>query len=256
MKLYKYYPPKSKEFILLKSGDISFRFSQKEALNDPFELTPVIEEYPQELITAMDKKLDEMEVEPLAKILIHDLILPDIAQDFCDSSQKLSAHLFGILSFSRKKDHRSLWAYYGENHTGFMVCIDHKSIEIPKEKGIDFFNASRFDKVIYTHKRPKNRSDIFNTFFVKDNSWKHESEYRWIAPLKSFPKKDSLDAKKLDIHTFTLSREKVKGIYLGANASADTISYIEKWANSHNPIIKLYQAVPCQSDFKFNYTPV
>ena len=86
-----------------------------------------------------------------------------------------------------------MWAYYGKDHSGFMIAIDPNSIEIPASKN-SFFNANRFDKVEYSHKRPKNRPDIFNTFFVKDSAWKHELEYRWIAPLNCFPKEIKKDS--------------------------------------------------------------
>ena len=70
MILYKFYPPDSKSLILLKSGDISFRFSQKLALNDPFELTPYIDEYPIQINQSMEKKLENMELNDTAKSLI------------------------------------------------------------------------------------------------------------------------------------------------------------------------------------------
>lgn len=255
MKLYKYYQPESKEIILLESGEVSFRFSQKKALNDPFELTPVIKNHPKEFQDSMENELDRLEINSHAKKLISQLIIPDMAKDFSDTYKDLAQHNFGILSFSRKKDHRSLWAYYGKDHTGFMISIDHKSIKIPDSNN-KFFRASRFGKVTYSHKRPQDRSDIFNTFFVKDNAWKHESEYRWIAPLSCFPKKENPDGNLLDIHTLTISRSAIDGVYLGAYASTETVNYIKKWANDHNPKVKLYQATPCEHEFKFNYTPI
>ena len=253
MKLYKYYPPDSRHFILLKSGDVSFRFSQKEALNDPFELTPVINNYPTELQSSMEKKLDEIGVNDVAKLLIKEFIIPDMNKDFPDIYKENAKNNFGVLSFSRKKDHRSLWAYYGKDHTGFMISIDHNSIKIPVSKN-SFFKTTRFDKVSYTHKRPKDRTDIFNTFFVKDSAWKHESEYRWIAPLNCFPKTGEKGG--LDIHTLTVPRCSIGGVYLGAYADEKTTDYIKAWANDHSPKIKIYQAVPCEQEFKFKYVPI
>tara|TARA_R110001632_G_scaffold50409_4_gene126066 strand:+ start:82056 stop:82823 length:768 start_codon:yes stop_codon:yes gene_type:complete len=255
MKLYKYYKPESKKIILLESGGVSFRFSQKEALNDPFELTPVINNYPEELQAGMEKKLDELEICPLAKMLINQLVVPEITKDFSDAYKELAKYNFGILSFSRKKDHRSLWAYYGKDHTGFMVSIDHKAIKIPESKN-KFFRAVKFNKVTYTHKRPQDRSDIFNTFFVKDNAWCHESEYRWIAPLNCFPNKEKTNDNTLDIHTLTVPRSSIDGVYIGAYASENTTSYIKIWANDNNPRVKVYKAVPCDLEFKFNYIKI
>ncbi len=263
MSLYKYYAPDSFDFICVEGG-VSVRFSQPSVLNDIFELNGSINEEGSnrsiyKTILKENPSLTDISFENIQPLI--DRLKPDYFNSMSLFSNRINDTQFGILSLSRRKDSRSMWSYYANDHKGFMIEFNEKS-ETSDYLDFDHEHAD----VNYKLKRPQNIITINNDndkrhklinelFFTKDKDWQHEREYRVLA---SIPK---IQANKLDndgfpIHSVTIPAAEIDAIYLGVRSSENLARKAKFWIKQNSPAIKLYKAEPCRTEYKLNYIEV
>jgi hypothetical protein len=263
MSFFKYYAPDSFDFICVEGG-VSVRFSQPSVLNDIFELNGSINEESSQrsiykTILKENPLLNDISFENLQPLI--DRFKPDFFNYMSVFSNTINDTQFGVLSLSRRKDSRSMWSYYANEHQGFMVEFNEKSetseyLNFDHEHGDVNYEIIRPKNIISINNKSEERNKLINElFFTKDKDWEHEEEYRVLA---SIPK---IQAKKLDnngfpIHSVTIPVAEIDAIYLGVRSSETLARKAKFWIKQNSPAVKLYKAEPCRTEYKLNYNEV
>jgi hypothetical protein len=230
--LYKYLGPNRLSVI----DDFMIRFTQPAALNDPFEsallvdATPydesalLIEAMREEIIKDLNPSTDEewkqledavLEVHRHAQSQLKPGIVGRGVAELINRAQ-------GVLSLSRANDSLLMWAHYGDSHQGYVIGLDetHPFFRAPDRFG----NVTKPHNVIYTSRRMPvlaGSEDFYEQLLCyKSLEWAYEQEVRIF---RTFGNPDDFAKNKSDqVHLFSLPRECIKEIYIGANASAET----------------------------------
>ena len=231
------------------------RFTQPNAMNDPFEAKPHFyklgskEEFAKNYAEAIRKFIYRVWVDycralgndpgrfALAKKVEND---PDYAErlyknlhkqdpeDLLPNLRQRSNDLhnnFGILSLSETPDNLLMWAHYAAGHTGFVLALDSSH---------DFFKGTvslpglaKPERVEYRLERPRMAFEetskepaMQDIFFVKGSEWEYEKEWRYLKNLTDAHKKIVVTIGH-DVHLFRLPPKCIKGVILGCYSSEE-----------------------------------
>jgi hypothetical protein len=172
-KIYKYMPYR-KEFF----ENFLLRITQKNALNDPFEMEPSINWWVDLFLESRhpSKRFGNTKEE------IKEFIA---SQPKNSNWRHFGIDFFktkGIISFSATKDNILMWSHYANNHQGIVVEFDslndffHKNFLSSTDS-----NEGKLKKVTYEKTRLTNLKDDLNSpYFHKAKNWKYEREYRLL----------------------------------------------------------------------------
>jgi hypothetical protein len=158
--LYKYFP---KHINFFESGMV--RFTQRTALNDPFELLPACS---------------------VVKTVLHDsdsnIEIPhNIDIDYVESLEGLNS--FGIFCLTEDKRNLLMWSHYASDHKGYVVGFD---VSHPFFSTHGYFSTEENDsvhRVIYSDFRANQPKESKDWFIQKSNAWMYEKEHRVIRRL-------------------------------------------------------------------------
>lgn len=110
-------------------------------------------------------------------VLQHEYTLRTLAKDF------------GYLCFTDKMDSVAMWGYYADRGKGACIVFHFDVVEIQKglfevlfDGMMDISHPIYIRKVVYSNVRAKNCT-VYDSFFIKSEDWKHESEYRILFNL-------------------------------------------------------------------------
>jgi Protein of unknown function (DUF2971) len=136
---------------------------------------------------------------------------------------------YGLYCLSEIPDNILMWSHYSDSHKG--VCLQFKA---DKERTI-FWEAF---KVTYQEEYPKvnimdmgNKTQFFDLFATKSNSWEYEQERRIIK---------SPDEGGSKVYSF--QPELLTGVILGAKMSKEDEETINKWVSKNQTPIPIYKA--------------
>jgi hypothetical protein len=254
MELHKYYAPDSFDFICVEGG-VSLRYSQSQALNDPFEINPAFTKCNPKLEAAIIREILNDDKVDLSPEIAVQYINEEMTDSMRDMINRTIQNQIGVLSLTINDSSRAMWSYYGNEHKGFMISI--RDSYLMGLKRID--NISNHKIVTYTENRPINidfdTCNFDEIFYTKDSEWFHEKEYRAVQLLVNIPiiKKEKAD---IPLHCDLVSPQHICKITLGIRSSdrlkEDAISWIKKNA----PSVELYQARPCKTHFKLEYEKI
>lgn len=261
MTLYKYVVPQRID--VLEKGRI--RFTQGNALNDPFELRPFFDLIvPEAMILAgiegMDlaphlregyEKLDPELREQVTVDQFLDLARSTLSTDegraifwetiagalqwirdftptFREQIAEQFQSRFGILSLSEAPDNALMWAHYGASHRGFIIAFDEKHEFFDRRRGEnDEFYWLR--KVEYQSPQPgATLLDLGRTAFLlrKSPQWAYEREWRILAPVVDAS--EVVPSNDGPICLFDVPPGAVTGIVLGARVTEETSVLLEQ----------------------------
>ncbi len=267
MTLFKYLHPERIDVI----KNLEIRFTQPDALNDPFELRPrfdsivaeadVLANYPQspvDLKPMMAQAYSMLSEEQRALLpldvamnAIDSFMATDDAREATAQGLRLFLQLMrdeavpirekiyrafndnvGILSLSEIPDHELMWSHYADSHRGLVLCFDEQH---------NFFNRRRSENDEFYFVRKVHYFDGSATSLVtidgdallvtKGTKWSYEREWRMLVPLKDATR--SLTVGSDAVHLFAFPSEAIKGIILGANATTSTEELVGKILNDH-----------------------
>ncbi len=229
------------------------RFTQPNALNDPFEARPnfhatregfaivladIIRQEPRmwencqrETQTALDRYTfaDTVEGNPdyaaqLYRSLGSQRSLSDLQESLYDLPEKLYElyNCVGILSLSATPDNLLMWAHYAKGHTGFALMLDGTH---------DFFKGNnpspsiakgfvKPEPVQYKSERPQTSIEDppIEILLIKSSDWKHEKEWRYLKHLKDADERHE----RVNTHSvelFRLPPKCIVGVILGCYRS-------------------------------------
>ena len=256
-KLYKYIPSARVDVL----QNLTIRFTQPSALNDPFEFNLLFSEAlsTQQLrehyekadkheiaLEAINSLPDEQKallallpreqlvhmLEQFTSIIFNSEKINSIHEDYiAPLTSKLKNKLYeglnktiGILSLSATPVSPPMWANYAENSTGFVLEFDTAH---------PFFNGRRSDKdefyhlrrVVYADRQPSaTMMDMpFDTFVLKSKSWEYEQEWRMLLPLDAACKKFKTPSGD-DVSLFDVPATAISKVIIGLNSKGQTIS--------------------------------
>lgn len=254
MTLFKYIRPERIEVI----KNLEIRFTQPDALNDPFELRPhfnslvaeadVLANLPQTPVDLrpmvaqaysmlpeeqrarlpLDAAMQAIEAfmatadarEATAQGLQFFLqLMRDGAAPIREAIYRAFNDNVGILSLSEIPDHELMWSHYADTHKGLVLCFDERH---------SFFNRRRSEndefyfvrKVQYSDGPAVSLATIDGDalLVMKGTKWSYEREWRMLVPLRDATR--SLKIGGDTVHLFTFPPEALRGIILGAYATA------------------------------------
>lgn len=225
------------------------RFTQPNAMNDPFEAQPdfydlgkkglarayaeMIRRIPyrvwknykkvaqtQSCRWAFAKKLetDPNYAEQLYKSLGHKDILPELRERFYTLHNTA-----GILSLSETPDNLLMWAHYAKGHTGFVLVLDGSNDFFKREGSLRGF--AKPERVEYRSERPRMTAEetskeaaLREIFFVKSLDWEYEKEWRY---LKNHDDADKRLVDIFDVYLFRLPPKCIMGVILGCSSTKE-----------------------------------
>ena len=223
------------------------RFTQPNAMNDPFEARPDFEALAtnerfakvfadavrQEFayreyfwrreLTNLDQQAlaDRIEGDPnYAEQLHKDAGLPDPLPDTRSRTYDL-CNVVGILSLSETPDNLLMWAHNAEEHTGFVIVLDGSH---------DFFRGddstqgfAKPERVQYSSNRPRTTIEEVSElelFLIKESNWEYEKEWRYLKYLDDADERFE-EAVTPPIALFRLPPRCVNAVILGCRRSEE-----------------------------------
>jgi hypothetical protein len=279
MTLFKYIRPERIDVV----ENLEIRFTQPDALNDPFELRPhfesivaeadVLANFPQApvdlrpMVAQAYSILSEEQRATLpldaAMQAIEAFMATDDARQataqglqlFLQSMRDGAApireaiyHAFkdnvGILSLSEIPDHELMWAHYADTHRGFVLCFDEQH---------SFFNRRRSEndefyfvrKVHYSDDPAVSLATIDGDALLvtKGTKWSYEKEWRMLVPLRDATR--SLKIGGDTVYLFAFPPEALRGIILGAYTTPTIEASVRNLLNNRRELrhIHLSQAL-------------
>jgi Protein of unknown function (DUF2971) len=256
MTLFKYIRPERIDVV----DKLEIRFTQPDALNDPFELRPhfdsiiaeadVLANFPQTPVDLrpMVAQAYSMLSEDQRTMLPLDAAMREVeafmATDDAREATAQGLRIFlrsmrdgaapireaiyrafndnvGILSLSEIPDNELMWAHYADRHTGLVLCFDERH---------SFFNRRRTEndefyfvrEVRYSNRPAVSLATIDGDalLITKGAKWSYEKEWRMLVPLRDATR--SLTIAGDTVHLFAFPPDALQRIILGAHASLDT----------------------------------
>lgn len=231
----------------------SFRYSQREILDDVFEenlsrdeifnALPGFECGPTLIISAYDHKenlarFDKIQSMRAAMrengeaveddITIINQTVPTAGDKENYNNKVLRQKLEDIkrplaLSLTENINSKTMWALYGDNHEGVCLALNSRSMYfISNRDRISF--PGYFSPITY---RPLTAEDYAfrfpsERFFIKTEDWKEQREWRRVEYVTNNSKRDW----KNDIHTFSFPSEVLNSIIFGVRCNNSDIEKI------------------------------
>lgn len=198
MILYKYLHPDRRQPI----EENTFRFTQPNACNDPFECSPrmviakTIDDA-KEQFHRMEQKYRGEFLPPGATTATKEKWLASVMKDdqHCSDDLRLLKKLqdihsqkMGILCLTKNPKKLSMWSHYSCDHTGFVVGIDSEHDWFSDPAPGKFVGTIK--DVVYGSQRPEmtgagmnDNLDDLSYLYHKGSDWEYEDECRYILPL-------------------------------------------------------------------------
>ena len=274
MRLFKFVGSKS---AVLNMARGSLKFTPIDELNDPSELTPVMDR------VAVRTSLELLRINGLTQDqydwlvrqgAVLDLLAPqekdlDAPKTLAEAIQMLSSSVYnnldymesklfatiesirakvGILSLSERYDSLPMWAHYADQAKGFVVIFENLersfhgdetgSLNVPKP-------------VVYTERfigMTFDPSTQDRLFFSKLSDWSYEREWRVVTALKACRRSSDGKLYLRDVDSLHLT-----GVICGWRVGADDLSLLRDDLKRVNPNARLISAI-LDRQFAFGYT--
>lgn len=149
----------------------------------------------------------------------------------------------GVLSLSRTNESLLMWAHYGDSHRGYVIGLDDSHQFFREKNGLG--KTTKPHNVIYTSRRVPivaGSEEFYEQLLChKSLEWAYEQEVRIFRTFGLGPadfEKNTHD----QIHLFSLPRDCIKEVYIGANASWQTRRKILEIVDRRKLEVDLYEA--------------
>ena len=247
--LFKYVSPDRVDIL----ENLNIRYTQAAALNDIFEMDPVIarmateedirrshdEVWPNLRKATFERVFMLFPPEVRAAILSNpeamkqiDAIMPDVTAELSERLEQARPEVverirkelidrIGALSFSEDWDHLVMWAHYAQQHEGFVIEFKptHQSLNQTTEG-----EFGHLRQVTYLPQRPQlilARTEGADVFLTKCAVWTYEKEWRILRPLDGLARIGD-DPAKRPVYLGPLDPGCIKAVILGLKASDRT----------------------------------
>ena len=149
----------------------------------------------------------------------HDL-LPNLRERFYELHNTT-----GILSLSKTRDNLLMWAHYAQGHTGFVLMLDGSHDFFKGDIALHGFAKPapveyRLELPHLTIEEAYKETIMPEIFFVKGLDWQYEKEWRYLK-FRANANKRFRDGNKLDVSLFKLPPKCIIGVILGCYRSQE-----------------------------------
>jgi hypothetical protein len=265
--LYKYLNPSRVDVI----ENLSIRFSQPSALNDPFEATALIKfshSLKNESEREFEKIIDEEGIDrnDPEYAVIRDEILSELYSNIekithpkrvGDEVMELVESAQGVLSLSRTKESLLMWAHYGDSHKGYVLGLDenHAFFKAPDMRGrpTSPMNVTYTTQRLFVDADRDNYREIL--LCTKSLEWAYEEEVRVFRTFGS-RFSDFEKNTKGQIHLFSIPHDCIREVYFGANCGAQTRERILGAIDRHKLNVKVYSAHLLFEKYALGFTEI
>lgn len=206
--------------------DLTIRFSQPKALNDPFELSP-------EFYSEIADLKGRYNFEPRFflyghKSVVMNYIVPsdNFSQESLMVDTKHQLEQFnsklGVLCLTKDlysiPKNTLMWAHYGESHCGIAVKFKSDSDIVLNSHPINYMDSR---PIINAKIFLENNEISIGDMFFKSTSWRYENEVRFAKHLDDCINTGKIDSFGNNIYVRNVAPETIECIYIGANASSE-----------------------------------
>jgi len=255
--VYKYLHPDRVD--VLESGAI--RFTQLNALNDPFEGYPCCSDYQPGAQKDIDKRMKQYMGTAVAQLFR--AAIPLTPDYIANKIQRMLSDSFAFLSLSKKKNSLVMWAHYAESHQGFVLGFKAESKFFHPGNGKGMHGLC---EVNYSSDRPmipaggfpsnSGSSERLNEaiFYRKSNHWEYEQELRILAnPAKADITQQ--DGNNRPISLFRFPSESVAEVIIGLSITPEIAAKIVAIVSNKYSHANLFQAQRHDSEFGLKFVP-
>lgn len=235
----------------------SYRFSQTEALNDPFEVYPDFTEY-EATLREYSRLLDARE-SSATRWVAHETERRSYVEKAVEDLRR-NIRQSDRLVFCLSRDSSNLpsnllmWSHYTDCFQGFAIGFDGKH-EYFKQNVPS--HTSQIFQVDYSTERPQfpssnnliTEESIQHLLLTKSIDWKYEHEFRMFANSKACRATGKNDDKGLEIYVFEFPVDCVRYIILGFNMEAKRKSRMIELVKLKFPFANVFEARPSKTRF-------
>jgi hypothetical protein len=237
--VYKY--ATSSRIDVLKTAQI--RFTQANALNDPFEVNPCLVEF---MEGAKDYARTVYKGPPLTTEQI-EVYARKEASAFL---QRLYPDYL-ILSLSKINDNRLMWSHYAECHRGMVLGFDSTHPFFSEWKpGMTPLMDVDYDETRFVLHRDEDwtTGNVVGMFLRKSSDWIYEEEIRMFAR-SSVASNVDIAPNGEQLFLFDYPKECLKQLIFGVLADDDFRNKVLQIVREKYPHIRLFQAMLNETDF-------
>ena len=242
------------------------RFTQPNALNDPFEVRGLSDQtnYLKELDHNIAIRRARVRLLPLdskqriRQQLVCQIAYDSLAKEICDSPDKFKFNIlqrveegrnrdYGILSLTNAAQSSALWSHYADRHRGIAIGFNTKTPEFrgASQEGLRTVQkVEYFNELISIDLCNSSIDNIANPFYRKTPEWSYESEWRIVVRFPSLSSRRHKVAEKPDrenhlVHLVKIRLNAVVEIRLGALADVETEARVLEFARTRK--VKVYR---------------
>lgn len=253
MIVYKYVTPDRID--VLENGRI--RFTQADALNDPFEINPCFSAYNQGAIEFAKARVKGQGYTPSE--LPTDAEIAELAMQQVQLFREQLYPEYLMLSLSKSNKNLLMWSHYASCHRGLVFGFDsnHPFFQgrLPLRTELRPVEYSQKRFVLPKHEEWKTREDTMPAFLRKSIDWAYEQELRIFARAR-----DATDQKKdpqgLPIYLFDFPKECLTEIVFGIYSNEAVKNRAIEVVNVRYPHVRMFQAGLNESSFDLDIEPL
>lgn len=234
MNVFKYLGRAASEFFL---NDMTLRFSQPKALNDPFELRPEFYCEPFDL-KGRTKFKTKFVLKGHGSVVKNYIVKQDdfskkcLAVDTRYQVEQLNS-LLGVLCLTcdarNTPKNLLMWAHYSESHSGIVVKFKRDCEFVSNAHDVHYVKSRPLisAKIFYDHE-----SISIGDMYFKSDAWEYEKEIRASVRLEDCVNTGNKDIFGYDIYVNAINASDVECVYIGVNANADLKSKASEFHNA------------------------
>jgi len=252
--------------------------------NDPFEFYPYVDGKPSYSIfkkylktkPVIDKFYERYKIlwsvpnkkvfkimlknkENIRSLFDKQVFLPkQLNETFYKVKEKSRKHL-RVICFSQYDDVSPydeilMWSHYAERHDGVRIVFSKEKLDFKKgTRGKINYQPmrKRIDINDFMFRSSKVSEAMYDSIFIKSDSWEYEKEYRWIIDPSDWCKESNSPS---TIDFAKIPAEAITQVDIGARAPESlTISILKELGNARYKHIILCKASLDEKEFKLNY---
>jgi len=225
----------------LEGGQL--RFTQANALNDPFEVNPCILEF---MEGAKEYARTVYKGPELTKEQIE-----GIARKHASAFLKRVHPDYLILSLSKINNGRLMWSHYTDSHRGMVLGFDstHPFFSAWKPSMTPLMDAD-YSETRFALKRGEEWTDenVVGMFLRKSSDWTYEAEVRMFAR-STAADRVATDSEGHPLYLFNFPSESLKEVIFGVLADDDLRLRVTELVRTKYPQVRLFQAMLNETDF-------
>jgi hypothetical protein len=245
MIVYKYVKPERRED--LRTGLI--RFTQADALNDPFEVNPSFSEF---ISGGIEYAKAQVKYTPT------DLEIQAFAQEEAGRFRQMLIPEYLMLSLSRTNNNPLMWSHYASCHYGFVIGFDAnhpffidaqslKSKLLPVE-----YSGTRY---VLPRMEDWTRENTLPVFLRKSTDWAYEQELRMFMPARNASEQHQ-DPHGVPIYLLKFPGESLAQIVFGLFVQKDVKDETIELLNEFYPHVEVFQAAMNDTNFDLDIVPI